>query len=1023
MSPHLFQKNIMIRKRKLILIFIFVIIAAVLTAVFSITAHMDCSDIKPSTLSQDFLDLSVLYGDNSDSTENNSVKLAANSETDVLEVSNVVIFIYFSDETKPTDIGQKVECFDGDSDSLKDYYNKISYGKIQIDSYFAKNGTIFYAYQSTKSRAFYEDCFDTDTSQRRAMEKSMLENAVDQFDENMDFTGIDLDKNDNGFVDNISFVISGNYRNNEKQWGTLMWPHAYDFASIYGINKDSVPLTLGGVKVFKYTFNFFNNLTTGLLCHEMNHILGSPDFYHYDDGENQYLPVGNWDLMHFECAIPQYMTSYVRYAYLAENSDVLKSIYAKQIGQITGSGGYSLKPVVNADEGDTIAYKIIVNEYESIWVEYRSSNTESAYDKYVADGSGKYGITGSGLIVYRVNEKEYKGKIGNQAAKHNSAAYPDELYVFRPDYSKKSTIAARESENLQKAFISNENPVFSSLGKTKQESGALYDSECIYTSDGRNTGIKIIITAQSDDNLEFYVTVPEDLSKSDQVRTVNVWDKELYELNGQTSGNIEVVYSEDQSILDMRVNNAIIVVVVYMDNSVFIAPVSQYTVVYDKKQFDLQQTAKVRFSDGVNNNIEGSFSLTIKAEAFTASILSPPEKTTYQCGEDLDLSGLELKLQYPNFSETVRYNDSAQKENFSYIGYDKTTSGQYAVIITYTDANGKDDSVGIVVVVSAAIVGLTIDEYNSTSLIIQAMTGDSFIDRTTFDENLKKNMIINAVYGDGEKRVASNDLYTLSYTSWEGYNNFYNVKAVLNGDNSIYASHSVFLLDSDETILSTELKTLPKTAYNYGESLDFDDGAITLKTKVGEKVGEYEIPLKYFYKAYSEQFDCVKTGEQILSAVILGSRITIEVIVGGDTFQLITVKDESIYTDNIGGRIILENFRNMEELYNSISSVFNITWYNNNIEINPRAYSSLAVNSDITMRLSDEFGKEIKAFSIYVLGDTDGNGILNRNDLDILAESLISKKYDFGYDVDKNGKYDIVDFTILLTRAKENEKE
>src|SRR5690554_4671121 len=149
----------------------------------------------------------------------------------------------------------------------------------------------------------------------------------------------------------------------------MLWPHSWDLNEI----SHGDPQTIGGFKVRKYSFNFLEQLTVGLLAHEFAHVLGVPDLYHYNDS---YAAVGNWDLMHFEADIPQYMLTHLREKYLGV-------IPKQQIVPLKYNGVYSLSPTAQATEQDILAYKIETDMTESngeyFMLEYRNNNV-SSYD-------------------------------------------------------------------------------------------------------------------------------------------------------------------------------------------------------------------------------------------------------------------------------------------------------------------------------------------------------------------------------------------------------------------------------------------------------------------------------------------------------------------------------------------------------------------------------------------------------------------------------------------------------------------
>ena len=55
---------------------------------------------------------------------------------------------------------------------------------------------------------------------------------------------------------------------------------------------------INGSQVYDYLFMLSGSwyYNVGVLCHEFGHVLGAPDYYHYDGGGAP-TPVGGWDVM------------------------------------------------------------------------------------------------------------------------------------------------------------------------------------------------------------------------------------------------------------------------------------------------------------------------------------------------------------------------------------------------------------------------------------------------------------------------------------------------------------------------------------------------------------------------------------------------------------------------------------------------------------------------------------------------------------------------------------------------------
>ncbi|MDD4316676.1 MAG: M6 family metalloprotease domain-containing protein, partial [Clostridia bacterium] len=379
----------------------------------------------------------------------NSSPVLLNEPSEIRPIVNIVIYICFAGETINLNNEQIDDYLNGPEHSLTDYYQQLSNGKIMVYNINPISNEQIYVYKDSQPRSYYQ--LKRGSISRAARERTLLNNAVTASRQHFDFQDYDIDTDDDGYVDAVNFLIAGSPYS---EWGGMLWPHSWDLDDI----SNGDPATIQGLKVKKYSFNFLEQLTVGLLAHEFAHVLGVPDLYHYDD---THVAVGNWDLMHYEADNPQYMTAHLRYKYLNVISE-------NQINVIDYNGIYSLKPSTMATAEDTVAYRInSARPGEYFMVEYRNNNVTD-YDA---------SLPGSGLIVYRIKQ----GVTGNSLAKKNDKNNPDELYIFRPRVVTSGTEATNSLANLNKAFLSPSNPDFSSLGYSLLEKpSATYDPTTIY---------------------------------------------------------------------------------------------------------------------------------------------------------------------------------------------------------------------------------------------------------------------------------------------------------------------------------------------------------------------------------------------------------------------------------------------------------------------------------------------------------------------------------------------------------------
>ncbi|MBO4488253.1 MAG: M6 family metalloprotease domain-containing protein [Bacteroidales bacterium] len=331
-----------------------------------------------------------------------------NKGTNKGHLNNIVIFIRFADDTNFTNSFNSVYEMFNDTiepyNSMYTYFKQASYNQLFIKSFFypKPNGDLILSYQDSLTRDYYVPWSPTDTngymtdSARRSMEFGLLARSV-EYVKDMIPADLNIDYDDDGYVDNVCFVIRGDVGD----WNVLLWPHRW---ALYGQEA-----YIHGKRVWDFNFQladagyYFSNST---LCHEMFHTLGAPDLYHYSDSTNSDA-VGQWDLM---CSnahpYPQQMLVYMKYKYG-------NWISYEDIVELTEYGRYPLR-ANGSDTIDHLAYRVPTqNPFEFILMEYRNKSMQ--YD-HTPQG---------GIIFYRVNP------LLDGNANYNGDDVLDEVYVFR----------------------------------------------------------------------------------------------------------------------------------------------------------------------------------------------------------------------------------------------------------------------------------------------------------------------------------------------------------------------------------------------------------------------------------------------------------------------------------------------------------------------------------------------------------------------------------------------------------------
>jgi M6 family metalloprotease-like protein len=328
-------------------------------------------------------------------------------------IDNIVVFIGFADEPNPgfnsLETYQRWFNSTAASDSsMRRYFLEASYNLLDVESTFypTPSGSVVVSYRDAKNRSYYKP-YDATTnpdgyteSNRAEREHTLLKAAVDSIASQVPSSLI-VDANNDGYVDNVVFVVSGEAVQGD--WANLLWPHRWALTSGYPVTA-----TINGKQVDDYNFQLDGNIQgSGVLCHEMTHTLGAPDLYHYDTCSSAPTlePVGRWDLMAEDQEPPQHMGAYMKQHYLG---------WISQIPMITTSGTYQLNPLTSSSNN---LYRIASpnSENEYFVVEYRKRS-------FPFENS----LPGSGLLVYRIKDDIPAGQWGNNCGP------PDEVYIYRP---------------------------------------------------------------------------------------------------------------------------------------------------------------------------------------------------------------------------------------------------------------------------------------------------------------------------------------------------------------------------------------------------------------------------------------------------------------------------------------------------------------------------------------------------------------------------------------------------------------
>jgi M6 family metalloprotease-like protein len=331
------------------------------------------------------------------------------------ELTNLAIFVRFADDPDfSKSYSDMKNLFNEGSKNVADYFDQMSYGKIQFQTTFAKQhlGNLIEPYTDSHPRGYYQPYSDDNpigyTTPNPIIGISMREAELIERvcryvqEERLTDYRVNLDGDGDGNIDNISFIIQGDVGD----WAELLWPHMEFFP------HDSIGSTLSirdkRVNAFNFEFENSGYFTLRTFAHEMGHSLGLPDLYHY----HHYTHISPvfYDIMASATDHPSAIYKH-RYLHLGDTPT-----------QITHDGTYTINSLTTSATNNLYYIKSAIDSNQWYTIEYRTP-----------DQQYEVSLTRNGLIIGRwmdtVTHDIYLG--GN--AFFNYPGQPNAYWVFRPD--------------------------------------------------------------------------------------------------------------------------------------------------------------------------------------------------------------------------------------------------------------------------------------------------------------------------------------------------------------------------------------------------------------------------------------------------------------------------------------------------------------------------------------------------------------------------------------------------------------
>ncbi|MDR1681059.1 MAG: M6 family metalloprotease domain-containing protein [Prevotellaceae bacterium] len=260
----------------------------------------------------------------------------------------------------------------GSRGSVRDFYKENSYGQLELMV------TVAGPYQTNNNAANYVN--DTRAFAREA--------ALAASDDDINFQ----DFAEGGQLTTFHIIFAGHGQEASGNT-TQIWSHKWQLAS---------PITLDGVRISVYSCSpelrgaSGNNLTyIGVICHELCHVFGAPDYYDTDEESSggDFLGTGDWDLMAGG--------SWNDNGRTPPHINMFQKILYGWVTPIALSSPQNISEMPNSAE-NPVAYTVQAHTDGEMYVLENRQKTK--FDSY---------IPGHGLLIYHVHRSAYNNNASN----------------------------------------------------------------------------------------------------------------------------------------------------------------------------------------------------------------------------------------------------------------------------------------------------------------------------------------------------------------------------------------------------------------------------------------------------------------------------------------------------------------------------------------------------------------------------------------------------------------------------------
>lgn len=443
-------------------------------------------------------------------------------------------------------------------------YNNVAYGSAA--QYFAdqSNGSyrpqfdVFGPVTLSQNYAYYGEDVDEEGDDRYASQAVMEACILANSEFNVDFTQYDSDND--GKVDFVYVIYAGKGQADGGDVNTI-WPHNWLMSSArtYGnCTYTATQCKLDGKAVDNYACSAELSGSSlsgiGTLCHEFGHVMGLPDLYdtNYGDNYDNGVTPGNWNIMDGG--------SYNGNGHCPPNYDPWEKYFFGWITPVNlGTTGQNVTLYANGTN-NYVAYQInssntLQTPTTTGTVYYIENRQKSGWDKYAPE---------AGMLVWKI---DFNSSVWQSNAPNNTSGSP--RYTIVPANGKTSNYGSGSGDTYPTSRVTSYTPITGHELTSITKSG----SNITFKYNGGISGHNVVVNGTGCSIVPNLTTVPNGTALTATITPTDA----TYDFSSITvklgSNNLAYTLSSDKKTLTINGNaitgsesNAITITVVWTKN-------------------------------------------------------------------------------------------------------------------------------------------------------------------------------------------------------------------------------------------------------------------------------------------------------------------------------------------------------------------------------------------------------------------------------------------------------------------------